>query len=261
MSPEQLAEVRRITLTNHGSQPRELELTSYVEPVLNYHGADLSHPAFGKLFLETEYLPGSDSLLCRRRPRCAHERPIWAVHVMAVDRSAPGCTIVGALQYETDRARFVGRGRTPADPAALGPNTILTGTIGPVLDPVFSLRRRFRVEPGGSAVVGFTLATAESRDSALALADAYHGISAVARAFELAWGAARWSTDIVMTCRKITCTSGWGRTCSLLVPPCGLTHRCSPPIARVKRLWLATASRATGQSSWRGSRKGPSFPS
>ena len=187
VSPEQLAEVRRITLTNHGSQPRELELTSYVEPVLNYHGADLSHPAFGKLFLETEYLPGSDSLLCRRRPRFAHERPIWAVHVMAVDRSAPGCTIVGALQYETDRARFVGRGRTPADPAALGPNTILTGTIGPVLDPVFSLRRRFRVEPGGSAVVGFTLATAESRDSALALADAYHGISAVARAFELAW--------------------------------------------------------------------------
>ena len=187
VSPEQLAEVRRITLSNHGSQPRELELTSYVEPVLNDHGADLSHPAFGKLFLETEYLPGSDSLLCRRRPRFAHERPIWAVHVMAVDRSAPGCTIVGALQYETDRARFVGRGRTPADPAALGPNTILTGTIGPVLDPVFSLRRRFRVEPGGSAVVGFTLATAESRDSALALADAYHGISAVARAFELAW--------------------------------------------------------------------------
>jgi cyclic beta-1,2-glucan synthetase len=187
VSPEQLAEVRRITLTNHGSQPRELELTSYVEPVLNYHGADLSHPAFGKLFLETEYLPGSDSLLCRRRPRSAQERPIWAVHVMAVDRSAPGCTIVGALQYETDRARFVGRGRTPADPAALSPNTILSGTIGPVLDPVFSLRRGFRVEPAGSAVVGFTLATAESRDSALALADAYHGISAVARAFELAW--------------------------------------------------------------------------
>ena len=187
VSPEQLAEVRRITLSNHGSQPRELELTSYVEPVLNFHGADLSHPAFGKLFLETEYLPGSESLLCRRRPRSAQERPIWAVHVMAVDRSAPGCTIVGTLQYETDRARFVGRGRTLANPAALGPNMSLSGTIGPVLDPVFSLRRRFRIEPGGSAVVGFTLAKAESRDSALALADAYHGINAVARAFELAW--------------------------------------------------------------------------
>jgi cyclic beta-1,2-glucan synthetase len=187
VSPEHLAEVRRITLTNHGNQPRELELTSYVEPVLNDHGSDLSHPAFGKLFLETEHLPGTDSLLCRRRPRSAQERPIWAVHVMAVDRSASGCSIVGALQYETDRALFVGRGRTLANPAAVSPNTTLSGTIGPVLDPVLSLRRRFRVAPGGSAVVGFALATAESRDDALALADAYHGISAVARAFELAW--------------------------------------------------------------------------
>ncbi len=187
VSPEQLAEVRRITLTNHGSQPRELELTSYVEPVINFHGADLAHPAFGKLFLETEHLAGCDALLCRRRPRSAQERPIWAVHVLAVDRSAPGCTVVGPLQYETDRAQFVGRGRTLADPAALGPHTPLSGTVGPVLDPVLSLRRRFRLEPGGSAVAGFTLAVAESRDEALALADAYHGSSAVARAFELAW--------------------------------------------------------------------------
>ncbi len=158
-----------------------------MEPVINGYGVDRSHPAFGKLFLETEYLAGSAALLCRRRPRSVQEHPIWAVHAMAVDRSAPGCTIVGNLQYETDRAQFVGRGRTPADPAALGPNTVLSGTTGPVLDPVFSLRRKFRIEPGGSAVVGFTLAMAKSRDNALALADAYHGISAVARAFELAW--------------------------------------------------------------------------
>ncbi len=110
VSPEQLAEVRRVTLSNHGSQPRELELTSYLEPVINGYGIDLAHPAYGKLFLETELLPGSDSLLCRRRPRAGQEQPIWAVHVMAVDRSAPGCTVVGSLQYETDRARFLGAG-------------------------------------------------------------------------------------------------------------------------------------------------------
>ncbi len=187
VSPEQPAEVRRITLTNRGGQPRELDLTSYLEPVLGDHGSDLSQLAFGKLFLETEHVAGSDSLLCRRRPRSPRERLIWGVHVMAVDRSASGCTVMGDLQYETDRARFVGRGRTLADPAALGPNAVLSGTIGPVLDPVLSLRRKFRIAPGGSAVVGFTLATAESRDAALALADKYHGISAAARAFELAW--------------------------------------------------------------------------
>ena len=58
VSPEQTVEIRRITLINHGSQPRELELTSYAEIVLAPHGADLAHPAFGKLFLETEWVAG-----------------------------------------------------------------------------------------------------------------------------------------------------------------------------------------------------------
>ena len=57
VSPEQPVEVRRVTLTNHDSRPRELELTSYAEVVLAPHRDDLAHPAFGKLFLETEWVP------------------------------------------------------------------------------------------------------------------------------------------------------------------------------------------------------------
>ncbi|WP_165228403.1 GH36-type glycosyl hydrolase domain-containing protein [Aquisphaera insulae] len=187
VSPEQTAEVRRITVTNHGPSPREIELTSYMEPVLADPGSDLAHPAFAKLFLETEYVAASESLLCRRRPRAPGERAHWGVHVMASDRSAPGCEVVGPIQHESDRARFIGRGRSLADPAALDEGATLSGTTGPVLDPAFSLRRRFRIAPGNSAVAGFTLAMAESHDEALALADKYHGLSAVARAFELAW--------------------------------------------------------------------------
>ncbi len=94
VSPEQFAEVRRLTLTNRDRQPRELEVTSYAEVVLNPRGADLAHPAFGKLFLETEWLPGSEALLCRRRPRSHDQQPIWAVHVSAVERNTVGETRV-----------------------------------------------------------------------------------------------------------------------------------------------------------------------
>jgi cyclic beta-1,2-glucan synthetase len=187
VSPEHRAEIRRVTLINHDSSPHELELTSYAEVVLAPRAADLSHPAFGKLFLQTEWLPGSEALLCRRRMRSAAELPLWAVHVAAVDDSARGGTAVGEIQYETDRARFLGRGRSPANPVALEPGSVLSGTVGAVLDPVLCIRRRFRIEPGGSCMMALTTAFAESRAEALTLADQFHEAGAATRAFELAW--------------------------------------------------------------------------
>ena len=178
VSPEQPVEVRRVTLTNHDSRPRELEITSYAEVVLAPHGDDLAHPAFGKLFLETEWVPASGALLCWRRPRSDHEQPIWAMHVAAVDITAAGSALVGDSQYETDRSRFLGRGRTPANPAALDHGSVLSGTTGPVLDPVFCLRHRIRLKPGGSAVIALATAVAGSRSEALALADQYREASA-----------------------------------------------------------------------------------
>jgi cyclic beta-1,2-glucan synthetase len=182
VSPENHAEIRRLTLTNHSSRKHFLEVTSYAEIVLGPHSADLDHPAFGKLFLETEFLSTVDGLLCRRRPRSEDQKPLWAVHVVAVDGPTEGL-----LQYETDRARFLGRGRTPANPAALDEGAVLSGTVGAVLDPIFSLRRWVRIAPGTSVSIAFTTAVANSREEALVLADHYHDFHGVTRAFELAW--------------------------------------------------------------------------
>jgi len=181
-SPESHAEVRRLTLTNHDSRPHELELTSYLEVVLSPHAADMAHPAFNKLFLETEVALGGAALLCRRRPRAHDQRPIWGVHVLAVDGP-----LVGALQFETDRVRFLGRGRTTAAPAALDPGAALSGTTGAVLDPIFSLRCRVRVEGETSVMVAFTTAAGDTREEVMALADRYHDMLGATRAFELAW--------------------------------------------------------------------------
>ena len=179
------AEVRRITLTNHGARPHTLEVTSYAEVALNHRRADQAHPAFAKLFLETEYLPAPPTLLCRRRPRARDQKPIWALHVLAGPEGAAG-TAVGEVEYETDRARFLGRGRSPARPAALDSGAALSGTVGPVLDPVLSLRRRVRLAPGTCAVLAFGTAAVADRDEAVALARRFSDLAEVARAFERA---------------------------------------------------------------------------
>ena len=69
------AEVRVFSLANHGGRPRDLDLTSYAEVCLNHRRADQAHPAFAKLFLETELVAGPGALLVRRRPRDADEKP------------------------------------------------------------------------------------------------------------------------------------------------------------------------------------------
>ncbi len=182
VSPEAPLEVRRVTVTNHDSRPRDVEVTSYAEVVLLPLNADASHPAFGKLFIETEWLPGPSALLSRRRPRASEQPSVWAVHVVASDESARG-----EVQFETDRARFLGRGRSTADPAALDPGAVLSGTTGPVLDPIVSLRRVVKLDPGTSSTLCFTTAFAETREQAADLADQYSNLLAPARAFEVAW--------------------------------------------------------------------------
>src|SRR5689334_20107551 len=158
VSPDHDAEVRMVTVVNRGSRPRDLDITSYAEVCLNHRRADQAHPAFAKLFLETDYLKPLGALLCRRRPRAANQKPIWAVHVSAAD---------GAVAYETDRARLLGRGRTAANPAALDFDTTMSGTTGPVLDPVFSLRRVLRLSPAAEARVAFITGAADSREEAI----------------------------------------------------------------------------------------------
>jgi cyclic beta-1,2-glucan synthetase len=182
VATEHSAEVRRVTLTNRDRRPHDLETTTYAELVLAPHTTDLGHPAFGKLFLETEWVESHGALLCRRRPRAADQEPIWAVHVVSIEDDTPS-----EAEFETDRARFLGRGRTLASPAALEPGARLSGTTGPVLDPIFSIRRCFRLEPGGMLSLLICTGVARTREEALALADHYSDGHAVTRVFDLAW--------------------------------------------------------------------------
>lgn len=182
VSPENNAEVRQLKLTNHGSQTRRIEITSYVEIALCTQPADLAHPAFQKLFVETEYIAEESALLARRRPRDARQQPLWAVHALAC-----GEDVANTIQYETSRQAFLGRGKTHERPAALDSGARLTGQVGAVLDPIFALRCTVTVRPNDSVTVGLTTALATSREEALILADQYHDARGVQRAFELAW--------------------------------------------------------------------------
>ncbi len=180
--PEDAAEVRSVTVTNHAQAPREIELTSYGEIVLGPPDADRAHPAFANLFVETEWHEWCTAITATRRPRSAAEPSLWCAHVVDT-----GAARVGRVSFETDRARFVGRGRSTRAPAALSVDGPLFGSTGAVLDPIFALRTRMRLAPGESASVAFTTLVADTRKGVFELADRYHDPHTAQRALDLAW--------------------------------------------------------------------------
>jgi cyclic beta-1,2-glucan synthetase len=182
VSTEHDAEIRRVSLTNLGSHYREIELTSYAEIALAPQVADAAHPAFQNLFVQTEFAPDIGALLATRRPRSRDEQPIWAAHVAAVEEQTGG-----VIQYETDRARFLGRGRSVRSPVSVIDGRPLSNTVGAVLDPIFSLRCRVRLAPGATAHAIFSTVVAESREEVLDLADQYREPATFERAATLAW--------------------------------------------------------------------------
>jgi cyclic beta-1,2-glucan synthetase len=182
VSPEDDVELRRVTLTNHSHSPRVIELTSYAEVVLALPAADASHPAFSNLFVQTEFLQPRPAVLCTRRPRSEGEKPPWLLNFMVGQGGQQG-----EVSCETDRARFIGRGRTLAAPAALQTISPLSNTTGSVLDPISSLRRVVILAPHETARIDLVMGMAESREAALALVEKYYNPRMADRALDLAW--------------------------------------------------------------------------
>jgi cyclic beta-1,2-glucan synthetase len=186
VSPEHPAELRRVTLTNHGAGPRDLDITTCTEVVLAPRRADIAHRAFGGLFIETEVIPERGALIAHRRPRTREEPDVWLVQVLVPEGDA-----WGPLSFDTARASFIGREGTPAHPRALRPGAALAGAVGAVLDPVLALRRAVRLAPGAHARVTLATGLATSRAQCLTLIDTFTSAHTVPRTFELGWADAR----------------------------------------------------------------------
>lgn len=171
-------EIRRVTLINHGETPRRLRVTSYGELLMTT--ANERHPAFNKLFIESEYLPEHHMLLFHRRLR-ADEEQVYVGHLLLVDSEQ---RLTGA--YESDRMQFIGRGRTLKSPAALDKGAALSGQAGVTLDPIMALSQDITLDPYARVSLIYLTLAARTRVEATAIARAYSDWSVTERAVELA---------------------------------------------------------------------------
>ncbi|NLC32488.1 MAG: glycosyl transferase [Clostridiales bacterium] len=174
-------EFRRITLKNNGTERCVLDITSYLEVVLAPQAADVAHPAFSNLFVETSYRADKDYVLATRRPRSDSEKDIWLGSTIVTESD-----VVGKMQYETDRMQFLGRDNNVKTPVAIESGRPLSQTVGSVLDPVMSLRESLQIEPGKSANLTFVTALSQSSEALVLLLDRYATCAEVSQAFQVA---------------------------------------------------------------------------
>jgi len=155
VDPVDAVEKRKLILKNGSGHVKYLEVTSCIEVALAHPMGDLSHPAFSKLFVQTELDAGCGALVARRRPRSHGETWPALFHALS---GAP------TLAWETDRLRFVGRGRCLSNPS-MG----MEGTVGNVLDPLMSLRTRVEIQPGETREIVFILGAVIDHDQVATL--------------------------------------------------------------------------------------------
>ena len=182
VSPEDDIELRRVRLTNRSRQRRTIEITTYAEVVLAAPAADATQPSFGNLFVQTEIVAARHAILCTRRPRSISDPTPWMFHLLAANGND-----VGEIAYETDRVRFLGRGRTARDPQAMQHGAQLSGSAGSVLDPIVAIRCRVQLDPEQSVTLDWVTGAAETREACLSLVDKYQDRHRADRVFDLAW--------------------------------------------------------------------------
>ncbi len=166
VSPVDPLEIRRVTLTNHGTRTTLLEITSYLEAVADDPAADMSHPAYGKLFIETQFMPERSLLIARRRPKSDQDRTGYVLHLVRTEAE-----LSSPVRYETSRQDFIGRGGSNAAPEALMPGNNLIGKGGASIDPIMSLQVGVSVIAGRSVSVSFVTGYCPSMNALLNLCD------------------------------------------------------------------------------------------
>lgn len=182
VSPEDNVEIRRVSFRNFSNAPRNLEVISYAEVAMASGRADGAHPAFSKMFIQSEALPDFDGVLLSRRPRSPHDKPLHLLHMLSMK------VCWDKTHCDTSRDNFLGRGRTIHNAITLDPKQRpKEGKVGLVLDPVMSLRTRVELGPLASETVSFVTAASRKKEEIKFLAELYHDNLSINRAFEMAW--------------------------------------------------------------------------
>ncbi|MEW8956343.1 glucoamylase family protein, partial [Clostridium sp.] len=170
VSNEENMEVRALTLENNTEEDKVIEITTYLEVTLSTQEADISHKAFSNLFIRTESFE-DNVLLAYRRPRAKGQKKPYIFQKILFQGEK-----IGAVEYETSRLNFIGRGNDEDNPRVMNREIPLENSEGTVIDPIFSQRIRMKIPKGEKVKAYVVIGSSESKEEAIDICNRYSSI-------------------------------------------------------------------------------------
>lgn len=171
------AEIRKISFKNESNVNKELEITSYTEPIISENMDDISHKTFNNMFISTEYDASTNSLIAKRKGRGDSNVNSYMLTRLIVSNPNEMYT------YETERSSFIGRNKTLNTANAL--NSKLSNYAGDNLDPVMSIRNKITVPANDSVSIYLLVGFGRSKEQINDIIEAYNTKQALDREFKI----------------------------------------------------------------------------
>lgn len=175
---EKNAEIRKVTFKNTTNVEKELELTTYTEPIIEENIDDITHRTFRNLFVSSEFNKETKSLIMCRKNNSKKTKAYFISKLFIPEEEYD-------VSYETERANFIGRNNNVDAPQALT-KARLSNTIGSNIDPVMSLRSTIKIAPGKKKTVYYICGFAKSKTQVLDIVEEFDSKTRIKKAFDYA---------------------------------------------------------------------------
>ena len=172
------AEIRKITLKNISDVSKELEITTYTEPILCENMDDVSHKTFNNMFITSFYDTKNNALIVKRKSRKDNKINSYMVNKLIIDNPD------GEFSYETERSNFIGRNNNLSNAIALDQE--LSNYCGDNLDPIISLRNHVTIPANSEKIIYLLVGFGRSREQINSILTAYNNDYELEKAFKVA---------------------------------------------------------------------------
>jgi cellobiose phosphorylase len=192
IAPDDPVEIRKVQITNHSNKKRNLQIFSYGEVILNSQIADRRHPAFNKLFIDSDFDTETKTLIYSRRQRTEEDGSICLGHCISAERPDQE-----KFLFCSDREQFIGRGGNIHAPKILKnsarafDNTFTPDNFQAQLDPIFCAGIQIEISPHTSYSLAFLTIAEESRLKVNEISQKYQNWSQIEDSFTQALNLSR----------------------------------------------------------------------